>query len=128
MSVIRPLISAMVLCDDAQSQPDGSLHLLQVRHRVQTGDFPYSHSQLCAYLELIGHRASDPCLIVAARGSNDAEVFHSPVHSVYFDGPLTVMPVLFRMRDCPFPEAGLYWIQFYWRDELLAEHRFEVST
>jgi hypothetical protein len=35
--------------------------------------------------------------------------------------PLEISGVTFRLRDCLFEEAGLYWIQFWYNGEMIAQ-------
>jgi hypothetical protein len=116
----------MILADDAERRGD-SFNLLGVRHTIQATAFPYEHPQLCVYLELTGHQRQMPGFLIAADGRNDASVFRSRTHSIRLTGPLTPIPVLFRMQRCRFPAPGLYWIQFYGDEQLLVEHRLYLE-
>ena len=56
--LVLPRVHAMVLCDDfdQSTDEDGVFHLHGVRSRIEADAFPYTHSQLCVYLQLTGHR------------------------------------------------------------------------
>jgi hypothetical protein len=122
-----PDAKAMVLCDEVVRHPDkGSIDLLDVRTNLGIVSFPYRHPTLCIYLELSGHDTTYVVFVRSIRADTDEVAFQSPPHSLSFPGPLVVKPVLIRIHDCPFPEPGLYWIQFFCDDVLLIEHRLPV--
>jgi len=99
--------------------------LRAVRTTIHAESFPYRHRQLCVYLELTGHAGRSSGFVSAIKADSDEDAFASGAHTISFTDPLVVVPAVFRIQDCPFPEAGLYWIQFYC-DEMLVEHRLTL--
>jgi hypothetical protein len=125
---ILPHAKAMVLCEDVNRHPDqGTIDLLGVRTTIEAESFPSRHRQLSVYLEMTCHEGVVPGFINAMNAQTEEEVFRGPTHSIRFPNPLVIIPVLFRMRNCLFPEPGLYWIQFYCHEMLIIEHRLTLS-
>jgi hypothetical protein len=104
---LLPNAKAIVLCDeiirDAVSE---AVALNGVRSTIHADAFPFRQRQLCVYLELTGHRGRASTSVVAVEASTEQDVFSSPSHTLTLPGPLTVLPVIFCLRNCPFPEAG----------------------
>ncbi|MBI1904150.1 MAG: hypothetical protein HYS13_23900 [Planctomycetia bacterium] len=123
-AIIAPHCQSVVLCDDAQRDPDSLLVTLHgVRTEMVAAAFPYSHQELCAYLELTGHEGTAAAFVVAVDALTDVEVFATPRHEVRFFGPLNLFQAIFRIRGCRFPRPGLYWIELYCSEQLVASHR-----
>ena len=53
---------------------------------------------------------------------SDTAIFTSKVYPHPFgNDPLLTYGLPFRVRNCLFPVAGLYWIQFWYDDAMLAQ-------
>jgi hypothetical protein len=106
--------SKRVLCDGTEesSEEYGVFHLHGVRSRIEAPAFPYTHPRLCAYLRMSGYRGQASCHVEINRTETDESLYESSVRRVSFEGPLTVVPVLFRFRNCSFPAPGVYYVQF----------------
>jgi hypothetical protein len=127
---LRPVpdAKAIVLCDEVTlGEWQESFNLQSVRTTILADTFPYRHPQLCVYLELMSHRGGGSLHVTANMDGAEENVFASPRHALSFPGPLTIVPVVFRLRDCPFPDEGLYWIQVYCDEMLVGEHRLMIE-
>ena len=59
--------------------------------------------------------------IRVADAETDRDVFHNLPRTVRFVGdPLDMVGACFRIKNCTFPHAGLYWIQFCYNGAVLA--------
>lgn len=124
---IVPHAKAIILCDEVtRNVADRVVDLKGVRTTIRARSFPYRHRRLCIYLELTGHPARSSGFVTAVRADSEQEVFATETHAISLPNPLIVVPVVFRIHDCPFPEAGLYWIQFYCNEMLVVEHRLSL--
>jgi hypothetical protein len=63
---------------------------------------------------------------VGQNADGDRLVFASPEQTIHIQDRLQVKWVLFRLSNCPFPAAGLYWIQFYCAGELVADQPLQL--
>jgi hypothetical protein len=132
MNGIEPVVRHMLLCDDVQHDPDNPVKLnviglANILRSTADPPFPFKHPQLCVYLHLTGGRGTGQAQVVAVHGDSDQVAFASPVNALSFGSdPLALVGVIFRMRNCPFPEAGLYWIQFRYNGKVIAQQPLVV--
>jgi hypothetical protein len=91
--------------------------------------------QICIYLVLTGCHGEGTGQIRVAFADSDPEqlLFGSPEHKLNFAGhsPLELLGVVFRLRDCLFPKAGRYSVQFWYNSQKVEErplHLKAVST
>jgi hypothetical protein len=119
----------MVLCDAIERAPgeDDVFNLIGVRTQIRAGSFPYSHPQLCIYLQVTGHQGTAACHVEVVPAGGDSAVFSSPEQDVQFEGPLVVVPVVWLIERCSFPEAGLYYVQVYFGQRLACERLLILS-
>jgi hypothetical protein len=130
-SGLIPVAKSMVLCTDVLPGPDGTgnVHLMNVFSGIRPRSdppFPYRLPQLCVFLQLTDAVGQVPGRIEGRQADSDRIVFASQEQSIRFRDRLQVAWVLFRLTDCPFPEEGLYWIQFYCHDHLVADQRVRL--
>ncbi len=132
MSDIDPVVRLMLLCDEVAHDPDNPLKvnvfgLVSTLHATSDPPFPLRHTQLCVYLQVTGGRGTGQGEVVAIHADSDQVAFRSPATALTFGGdPLAVLGLVFRLRDCPFPEPGLYWVQFRYNGTLLAQQPLVV--
>jgi hypothetical protein len=124
-----PRVQAMVLCDGAQESAEeyNVFHLHGVRSRIDAPAFPDTHPRLCVYLQMSGYRGQASCHVEINRPETDETLYESSVRRVSFEGPLTVVPVLFRFRNCSFPAPGVYYVQLFCASKLLGERPLLLS-
>jgi hypothetical protein len=122
----------MLLCDDWQQDP-------QKRNRVSiiglisniraTGDPPYPllYLEMCVFLVLAETRGQGKARIVCIHEETGQKVFETPERTISFGlDPLDVVGVPFRIRNCSFPQAGLYAMQFWYESEMVEERPFRL--
>jgi hypothetical protein len=124
----RPTARSVVICEDVA--PDVTnprrLSLLRVVHAIQPAvgsTYPLLQPQLCVFAQLTEARGAGRLGVAIRSAEDDAVVFRTRVRDVVFPGndPLTVHGVNFRMRNVPFREPGLYWVQLCFDDAVLTE-------
>jgi len=124
---IKPVVRYMLLCDDWR-QDLGSNHRITIlgliSNIVSIDDpaYPLSYEEMCVFLILTEGYGHGPAKIVCVHEESGREIFETPARTIQFGlDPLDVIGVPFRIRDCYFPEAGLYSIQFWDGGELVEE-------
>lgn len=123
---IDPIVRHMIVCEDVQPSMDSpeKMNVLGLVHTIRSQEeppYPLLHPGLCVYLQLTC-RGSGDARIVAVQADTDQPIFATPIHTLHFGtDPLAVLGVVFRIRGCPFPEAGLYWIQFRYNNSIIAQ-------
>jgi hypothetical protein len=98
--LVLPRAHAMVLCDDFEqsSNEDGVFHLYGVRSRIHVDVFPYTHPQLCVYLQLTGHRGTTRCRVAVVDRETDEEILVAPTQVINLTGPLDVVATVSRWK------------------------------
>lgn len=127
MSELQPVVRYLIVCEDVQTDPDNPrrvtlVGLISNLRSLEEPPFPILYRELCIFLQLTGCRGSAEGYIVVQQADSDQMVFRTATRTVPFSNdPLEVVGVTFRIRDCLFPEAGLYWVQFWYKDQMLAQ-------
>jgi hypothetical protein len=117
----------MILCDDWGIDPNNPRRvnifgLLSNIHPLDDPPYPLWYRELCVFLALTEGRGTGSGQIVCTLEETGQRIFQTPKRQVAFgDDPLEVVGVPFRIRDCRFPQAGLYLVQFWHEDKMLEE-------
>jgi hypothetical protein len=121
--LVLPRVHVMVLCDDFEPSADEEwvFHLYGVRSRIEVDAFPYSHPQVCVYLQVTGHQGRTNCEVRLINPETDEEILAAPAQLIELMDPLEVVPVIFLLEDCEFPAPGLYYAQAYCDQKLVCE-------
>jgi hypothetical protein len=121
--VVLPRVQAMVLCDGVEEsdQESGVYHLKGVRNVIEASSFPCTRSRFFAFTQMSGHVGEASCHGEINRAETDETVFRTPGRVIAFEGPLSISPVVFRLRNCGFPAPGVYYVQVFWDSKLIGE-------
>ena len=126
MGDFEPFVRHMLVCEDVRGDPNNA-HVVNVFGLVSTivsadePPFPLRHAELCVYLQVTEGRGTGEGRIVAVHADSDQIAFASSAHAISLGtDPLAVLGIVFRIRDCVFPQAGLYWIQFWYNGKVIA--------
>ena|SRR5262245_45927015 len=123
---LQPSVKTMILCEDVLpgAGGTGNVHLMNVFSEIRPqGEppFPYRFPELCVFLQLTDAEGQASGRVVGRRADSGHIVFSSKDHLIHFQDRLQVKWVLFRVKDCPFPAPGLYWIESYCDGRWLAD-------
>jgi hypothetical protein len=123
MNGLNPVVRYMVLCDDIlrDSSNPRRVHLIGPISAIRssaTPPFPSEHPKLCIFLHLTDCRGNGNIRVDIVHADSDVTIFRSQVWPVQFSGdPLEVYGLVFRLQQIPFPEPGLYWVQFWYNEQ-----------
>ncbi len=125
---VLPRVHVLVICDDIEERWEGdTVHdLLGVRTEMTVPMVPHICPQLCVYAQVTGHEGTSMCWVIIIRATDDEEIIARPEEEVHFTGPTEFIPLRFWIADCEFPEAGVYYIQFFFDGRLCYERAVEV--
>lgn len=124
---INPLVRYMLLCEDWYSDPRAAnrvtiVGLISNLRATDDPPFPILYEELCVFLALTNGRGRGSAKIVCTYEATGRCVFETPSRSIDFGlDPLEIVGVPFRIQEMLFERAGLYSIQFWFDNELLAE-------
>jgi hypothetical protein len=127
---VLPRVQAMVLCDAVEEvvQEIGVFHLRGVRSDIKASLFPFIRPRLCVYLQMSGHQGDGSCHIQVTQAETDEVVYHTARLMISFEGPMSVVPVVFRLRNCGFPAPGVYYVQVFDGSKLIGERPLHLQA
>src|SRR5437763_695666 len=121
-----PIVRTMIVCEEIILDPNNpkrvSLVNLIGSIRPRRGAaYPLLHPAVCLFVELVECRGPGRLRVDVRDAETDEVVSATPTRSVPLpESPLTVVGMRFRLRKCKFPVPGLYWINLWYNDRLLA--------
>jgi hypothetical protein len=125
---ISPIVRYMLLCDDWRLDGQNNrrvtiIGLIWNIHSVEEPAYPLFYREFCVFLALTEGRGQGEGHIVCVFEETGQKVFETRKRPIQFRrDPLEVVGVPFRIRDCSFPQPGLYSVQF-WYDGVMVEER-----
>jgi len=127
MSHVRPTIRYLIVCEDVQADPDNPrrvtlVGLLSAIRSLEQPAFPVLYRELCVFLQLTECRGPADGRIEIQHANSGQVLFRTRTRTIPFGSdPLELFAASFRIRNCLFPEAGLYWIQFWYNEQMVAQ-------
>ncbi len=124
---IKPVVRYMLLCDDWQLDPQNNrrvtiIGLISNIHALEDPPYPLFYREMCVFLALTEGRGQGEGKITCVFEETGQRVFETRGRPISFGpDPLEVVGVPFRIRDCSFPQAGLYAVQFWYEGEVVEE-------
>ena len=124
---IKPVVRYMLLCDDWRLDPANNrritiIGLISNIRALDDPPYPLLYRELCVFLALTEGYGQGQGKIVCVYEESGAVVFETRLRPIAFGpDPLEVVGVPFRIRDCTFPSAGIYFVQFWYEGELVEE-------
>ncbi len=124
MPGVNPVVRYMVVCEDIDiSGKQISLFNL-ILNMISKEDPPYPviRQETCVFVVLTEARGKGEFFLRIVQADTSLEVFSTKIRSHDFGkDPLRAHGLPFRLRHCRFPGPGLYWIQFWFNNSLLAQ-------
>jgi hypothetical protein len=124
---MNPVVRSLIVCEDIRLDPANAnrvslIHLIHSIRSVDTPAYPLLYRQLCLYVQLTGCRGPAEVRVAVRQADTEKAVVFTPAWTVQLrNDPLSVHGLRFRIRDCRFPAAGLYWVEFWYNNEVLAQ-------
>ena len=122
---MHPVVRYMILCEDWIAAPQDAprvtiIGLLSNIRAIDEPPYPLVYRQLCVFLALTEGRGAGTGKISCVLEETGETVFQTPNRPISFGpDPLEVVGVSFRIRDCPFPQPGMYSVEFWYDNERL---------
>ena len=127
MSQVHPTVRYLILCEDVQTHPANPHHvtlvgLISTIHSVEEPHFPLLYREMCVYLLLTECRGQADGRIELQHADSGQIVFRTRTRTIPFGSdPLEVQGISFRLRNIFFSEAGLYWVQFWYNEQMIEQ-------
>lgn len=122
-----PSVRYFLLCDDLIVGPDDPLRvsiigLMSTLRPAKEPKYPYLKPQICVFIELVECRGDADGQLRFVHADTEEVAFESKIRRLSFRrDPLELYGVRFRFRDCIFPQPGLYFAQFWYYFQILAQ-------
>jgi hypothetical protein len=132
---VDPIVRYFIVCEGVGVDPDRPNCtqidcLMNSIRSLEDPPFPLLRESICVLLVLTGCRGQGTGQIRVAYVDDEQErpIFGTPVRPLDFTGrsPLDAVGVSYMIRDCPFPRAGQYSLQFWYNGRQLAERPLEL--
>jgi hypothetical protein len=127
MSEVHPTVRYLIICEDVQTDPDNPhrvtlVGLISTIRSLEQPSYPLLHRELCVYLQMTECRGPAEGRIEIQHADSSQTMFRTRSRTIPFDSdPLEVVAVIFRIRNCLFSEPGLYWIQFWYNEQMIVQ-------
>lgn len=124
---VHPIVRYMIICEDWHPDP-GNAHRLSVEglllhiRSLEAPPYPLLYPEFCILLLLTDGRGQALAEIRCVFEAPNAVIFRTPARTVVLgSNPLAVTGAVLRIRDCIFPAAGFYRVEFWYDGVKLAE-------
>jgi hypothetical protein len=127
MAGLAPVVRYLLPCEEVILDPTNPAratleNLITFIEGADGSVFPLYLAQMCVYLQLRGCRGPGEGRIQVVFADTEALIFATPTRLLPFGAdPLELVSVTFRITDCPFPQAGMYNVQFWYNGKVLAQ-------
>jgi len=116
----------LIPCDDVAPDPSNYhrltvVGLLTVIRARAAPPFPVVRPVFCVLLLLTGGQGAGDLELRITQDPTGNQIFRTRRRQLRFVGdPAAILPVKFEIRNCSFPDAGLYWVEVMWQGSTLA--------
>lgn len=127
MSQGNPTVRYLIVCEDLHVDPENArrvtlIGLLSAIRSVDQMPFPLLYREICVFLQLTECRGAAEGRIEIRHADSDRVVFRTRTRTIEFGtDPLEIVGATFRIRNCLFQEPGLYWVQFWYNEQMIAQ-------
>jgi hypothetical protein len=129
-----PEVLYLILCKDVQSDL-GAFHritvvdlLTSIRSTV-IPPFPVRERLFSVLLLMTGCQGSGELAVQIVQAQTGTVIFRTRRRPVRFVGdPSDVLGAQFRICNCSFPAAGLYWVEVVYQGSLLARQKLVLKV
>lgn len=126
---MEPAVLHLILCDDVQTDPNNYhrcniLGLITSIRSITVPPFPAVHPQLLALIVWIGGQGTGELTLRIIEDRSTRTIFGTRPRQVRFVGDAAAVGgVLFRIQNCSFPAAGLYWVEVLFAGSVIARQQ-----
>lgn len=129
MNGLSPVVRNLIVSEDIQTNPANPrevtlVNLLSAIRSLEQPAFPLLHRELCIFVQLSDCRGSGEIEVRIAHADSGEWAYpgpSAPWKAMLPNDPLEVVGLPFRIRNVEFAEPGLYWIQFWYNGDVLAQ-------
>jgi hypothetical protein len=129
---MRPLVQYLITCDDVQTDPNNPLRvnvfgLITNIRSTANPPFPVIRPLFCVLVIMTRCKGTGDLSVRIVQNATGDVIFANHPRTVRFAGnPQEAVGVSFRVRNCTFPAAGLYWVEVYYSQSRLARRPIQL--
>ena len=128
---IKPTILALVVCDEViEDLSTRKKSLIGLFNGIIAKGFPSVHHQLVVFISMTGQGVAPIRLelVHAEDVTEDSQpILRLEQPEFHFEDPNTIVDLVFKLHDVPFPRAGLYYFRILSGNDLLSQRDFRVG-
>lgn len=127
MSQVHPTVRYLIVCEDVQTDPENPrrvtlVGLISAIRSLEQPPFPLLYREMCVFLQMTECRGPADGRIEIHQADSGQVVFRTRTRTIPFGSdPLEVVGATFRIRNWLFQEPGLYWVQFWYNEQMIAQ-------
>ncbi len=129
MASLLPVVRYLIVCEDipAQLSRISLINLLGTLRSSSQPPFPFQCPKFCVYARPTECRGTGEVRLEIIEENTQTVIYQSASRRYNFgNDPLRVYGASFRIRDCVFPNAGLYWVQLCYNDTVVFQEPLRV--
>ena len=121
------MVRYLIVCEDVLTDPGNPrrrtlVGLISAIRSLEEPPFPILYRELCVFLQLTDGRGAADGRVEIQHADSGQAVFRTRTRTIPFgNDPLEIVGVTFRIRDCLFQAGGLYWVQFWYNEQMIAQ-------
>jgi hypothetical protein len=133
MAALLPVVRHILICEDIRVDPANPqrvslLNLIGVIRSLAQPPFPFRYPEFCVYVQLTECRGGGDVRLEIEEADTGTSIFQTLTRTVSLgNDPLKARGLPFRIRNCSFPSAGLYWLQFWYNNIKLDQEPFVLG-
>ncbi len=127
MSQVHPTVRRLIICENVRTDPDNPRRvtlagLISAIHSLDQPPFPLLYREICVFLQLTECRGPADGRVEIHHADSGDVLFRTQTRMIPFGNDrLEIFGVTFRIRNCLFHALGLYWIQFWYNEQMIAQ-------
>ncbi len=127
MADVPPVVRYVIPCEAIETDPDDPRKItlrgiVSAIRSLGEPPFPLRRREFRVFVMLTECRGRGDVGIKIVQADTGQVVKQIAKRNVDFgNDPLEVHGLRFRLRNCEFPEAGLYWIEFWYNDRAITQ-------
>jgi hypothetical protein len=129
-NTVIPVTKAIYVCDEVVEDPTSrKVHFLGIFNAVRPASpaaYPFRLGQMCVVAQLIDGLDEIPIRSEIVRAETEEVVYSSAEQRLRFPQRHTTVFACFRIRNCPFPQPGVYFVELYCGDVLLDDRTLHL--
>jgi hypothetical protein len=131
---MEPEVQYLILCDDIRTDPNNNLRLdvlglITHIRSTATPSYPFIRPLFCVLVVLTSCQGTGELSIRIVQEGTGRVVFRNQPRRMKFVGALQdAVGINFRVRNCSFPDAGLYWVECVFSGVVIGRQRLWLTA